>query len=158
MKITLFIIILFPNLQARGQAGLHTDTGYFENGSIKEIKTFRKNTLLNHIIFNEAGMLLYQSPLLPAQKKPAFRFASGRVYFDQHLSDTIVFENNVPQLNLHFYLPGATVLRIDPYSYLIKAWNAQSGTGKGKLVIDIYEDAFTKPKSVVHKVVLVDIK
>jgi len=58
---------------------------------------------------------------------------------------------------ISWYL-GANVSKINPYAYIIKSWKPQPNTQKGKIVIDIYENVFTRPKRVFHKIVFVDIQ
>lgn len=157
---SLIFLLLLVAVQARGQAKLHADTSY--HGSITDIRTYRNKTLIKHVAIDTAGLLMYQSPLLSTQKIPVFRFLSGRAYYDTEKRDTIVFEKNIPQMNLWANFPGAGVLRINPYTYIIKEWKAQPGTQKGKMVIDVYENVFEddskKSKKVFHKVVLIDIR
>ena len=158
MKKLFFFIALLVSLQVIGQSNLHIDSSYYDNGSIKEIRTRRNHSLINHIVFDESGELIYQSPLLPTQKIPAFKFVSGRTYFDAERLDTIVFDKNIPRLNLYVIFQDATVARVTPNSYSIRSWKPQPGTRKGKMVIDIYENAFFKTKKVFHKVVFIDIQ
>jgi hypothetical protein len=152
------VTILLVSLNVKGQSAIHSDTSYYENGAINEIRTYKKRTIINHIVFDEEGNLIYQSPLLQSQKIPNYRFASGRTYFDHEKLDTIIFEKNIPAMNLSAYLPGSTTYRIDAYSFVITDWHRQPDSQKGKMVIDIYENAFFKSKRVLHKIVLVDIK
>jgi hypothetical protein len=158
MKYPLLFIALLVSLHAISQSNLHNDTSYYDNGAIREIRTRRNHSLISHLAFEESGELIYQSPLLPEQKNPKFKFVSGRTYFDAKRSDTMVFEKNIPRLNLLVNFVGATVWRITPYSFGIKGWKPQPGTQKGKMVIDIYENMFFKSKKVIHKVVYFDIR
>jgi hypothetical protein len=158
MKSLLLFLPLLSCFQSNGQSITHSDTNYYDNGAIKEILAYHKHLLVNHVAFNESGALLYQSPLMSMQKIPNFKFVSGRIYFDSVRLDTIVFDNNIPQMNLNVYFPGATILRISAYSFAIRSWKPQPNTQKGKMVIDIFENVFTKSSNVLHKVVFIDIK
>jgi len=158
MKLLLLFIIFLPSLTSKGQAEIRSDTNRYENGNIRDILTYKKKALINHIAFSETGKLTYQSPLLPYQRKPAYKFKSGRTYFDSKKLDTVVINDNVPEINLNVYFPGAKFTRLDQYTYFIQSWKSQPNTKKGKMVIDIYENTFFKSKRVYHKVVLIDIK
>lgn len=157
-KLSVFLFFLLVVLEVSAQSSLHADTSYYETGEVREIKTYKKRSLVNHLAFDKSGKLIYQSPLLPDQKVPTYRFASGRTYYDQRLTDTIVFERNIPYLNVRVYFPGATVMPIGHYSYFIKSWAPQPGTQKGKMVINVFENAFYKSKRVFNKVVYTDLK
>jgi hypothetical protein len=158
MKLFSLFVVLLVSLSSEAQRGNHSDTNRYENGGIRDILTYKKNILVNHVAFDEQGKLIYQSPLLQGQKKPTYRLASGRSYFDSKNLDTLILNNNIPSLNLNVYFPGATFIKIDPYSYYIKSWKPQPNSNKGKMVIDIYENAFFKSKWVYHKVELIEIK
>lgn len=158
MKTLILFIIFLSSYSSKAQSDIRSDTNRYENGKTRDILTYKKKKLINHIGFDEYGNLNYQSPLLPNQKRPSFRFKSGRTYFDSIRLDTVIFEANVPAINLNVYFPGATVQRINSHTYFIKAWNPQPNTRKGKMVIDISENSFTKPRNVYHKVELLDIK
>jgi len=155
-KPPLFLFFLLIAVQSSGQTGLRTDTSYYESGEIREIRTFKKRSMINHLVFDQTGTLIYQSPLLPAQKIPTYRFVSGRTYYDQQLKDTVVFDNNIPHLNLFVSFSSATILRINGYTYFIKALKPQPQ--KGKMVIKVIENAFVKTKVVLDKVVYWDIR
>ena len=49
-------------------------------------------------------------------------------------------------MNLNVYFPGATVYKINYWTYAIKNWTSQPGTKKGKIVVDIIQDVFTDTK------------
>jgi len=155
----LFILfLLLVTVEVSGQVNIHADTSDF--GNMMDIKTYRNKKLINHVVKDSAGKLMYQAPLLPAQKVPAFKFISGRTYYEKGKTDTIVFEHNIPQMNLNVYFPGGTVRRTNMYTYIIMEWRPQPGTQKGKMVIDVFENVFENEKSkrVNHKVVLMDIR
>ena len=158
MKLLLLFIVFPVSFTSKGQPGDHSDTNRYVSGSIRDILTYRKKELVSHVAFNEYGKLIYQSPLLPHQKKPVYKFKSGRSYFDSKRSDTIVINDNVPEVNLNVYFPGAKLTRLNQYTYFIQSWEPQPGSKKGKMVIDIYENSFSRSKRVYHKVVLVDIE
>lgn len=157
MKLLSLLISLVIYSTLHGQSKLRSDTNFYENGRIRDIITYKKKTLINHIGFDETGKLIYQSPLLANQRTPSYKFSSGRLYFDSTKLDTLIIGNNIPKANFNVYFPGATVMRIDAYTYFIKSWKPQPKTQKGKMVIDVVENAFFKPKNVCHKVVLIDL-
>ena len=158
MKTFILFIVFLSYYSSKAQSDIRSDTNRYENGRVRDILTYKKKKLINHIGFDEYGNLNYQSPLLPNQKIPSFRFKSGRTFFDNTELDTIIFDKNVPAINLNAYFPGATVQRINSHTYFIKAWKPQPNTSKGKIVIDVSENSFTKPKNVYHKIELVNIK
>ena len=158
MKTLLTFSLFFSSLSLNAQTDIHSDTNYYENARIRDILTYRKNKLINHIGFDEKGNLNYQSPLLPSQKTTSFKLKSGRSFFDTSKLDTIIFDTNVPAINLYVYFPDATVQKINSYTYFIKAWKPQPNTNKGKIVVDISENSFFKPKNVYHKIQLIEIK
>ena len=155
---SLLFFLLGVAIQVSGQAKLHVDTSYF--GSMLDIRTFKNKKIIRHVVIDTTGLLMYQAPLLPTQKMPAFKFLSGRSYYEKGKTDTIVFEKNIPQMNLQVYFAGATVRRTDLYTYVIKELRPQPGSEKGKMVIDVNENVFggEKSKRIFHKVVLIDIR
>ena len=158
MKLFSLLISLLIFITARGQSNIRSDTNYYDNGSIRDILTYKKKVLVDHIAFDEDGKLMYQSPLLPNQKIPSYKFTSGRSYFDSNQLDTIILNNDIPKANLFVSFPGATVIRMDSYTYFIKSWSPQPNTKKGKMVIDIVENVFSKSKNICHKIILIDLK
>jgi hypothetical protein len=116
--------------------------------------------MIKHVVIDTTGVLMYQAPLLPTQKTPSFKFLSGRSYYEKGKTDTIVFEKNIPQMNLQVYFAGGTFRREGMYTYIIMELRPQPGTQKGKMVIDVNENVFEgeKYKKVFHKVVLIDIR
>ena len=158
MKTLLTFSLLFISLSLNAQTDVHSDTNYYENSRIRDILTYRKDKLINHIGFDEMGNLNYQSPLLPSQKTTSYKLKSGRSFFDSIKLDTLIFDTNVPAINLNVYFPSATVQKINSHTYFIKAWKPQPNTNKGKVVVDISENSFFKPKNVYHKIYLIEIK
>jgi len=158
MRLFLSFIIILTSHSLIGQSNNYSDTIRYENGNIREILTYKKKKLIHHVAFDDLGKLIYQSPLLPNQTKPTYKFKSGRLYFDSKKLDTLVFNTNIPEMNLYVCFPGATIKQIDRYTYFIRSWSRQPKTGKGKMVIDVTENSFFKTRVVYYKEEAIEIK
>ena len=99
---------------------------------------YRNNSLISHKIYDSNHKLKYESPLsLKSIPKTTLHFTSGRKYYDHTKVDTLIVNKDVPFMNLNIYFPGATVMSIDKYSWIIKAWKAQPHSQNGKMVVVI---------------------
>ncbi|HVX26420.1 MAG TPA: hypothetical protein VHB70_08770 [Parafilimonas sp.] len=138
---------------------------YYSNDDIFYFD-YHNNKLRSHKIYDSANNLKYESPLdIKNIPKTTYHFTSGRDFYKQGETDTLIINSDVPYLNENVYFPGAIVKSVGKYSWEIQAWKAQPNSTNGKMVIDInqfiveaFETATKKSKLLRHEVILVPIK
>lgn len=161
-----------------GVSKYYNNVGYqdsavtYKNGKRNGLKTFyyaandimlfeyKNNRIIRQVILDSNQNVKYESPLnINKIGKTTFEFASGRSFYRMNTTDTIYFHNkDVPSMNLNIYFPGATVIRLNNTTYIIRKWDAQLNTNKGKIVVGIYDRMFTHPFILRNDIFLIDIK
>ncbi len=110
---------------------------YYSNNDIFYFE-YKNGLLISHKIYDSVHNLKYESPLdIKSIKKTVYRFTSGRDYFDNTKTDTLIIDKNIPIMNSYVYFPGATATRIDSYSWALKNWGPQPNSTNGKMVVSI---------------------
>ena len=97
---------------------------------------YQNNSLISHKIYDSLGKLKYESPLpYKSIPKTKFRFASGRSFYDHSKTDTLIVNDNIPFMNQYIYFPGARVIPLNHYSWIIEKWQPQPHSNNGKMVV-----------------------